>query len=98
MLGSLEAIIGSLKSLVCPNIEIKIVKSGLGGLTEADVELAKTTQSWLIGFNIKVNNSVKQLIKESKIKMDLYEVIYKLIEDVQDFMKSLINPEITEKN
>jgi len=97
VLGSLEAIIGSLKSLVCPNIEIKIVKSGLGGLTEADVELAKTTQSWLIGFNIKVNNSVKQLIKESKIKMDLYEVIYKLIEDVQDFMKSLINPEITEK-
>ncbi|MCD6442267.1 translation initiation factor IF-2 [bacterium] len=97
VLGSLEAIITSLKSLVCPNVEIKIVKSGLGNLTEADVELAKTTQSWLIGFNIKVKNSVKQLIKESKIKMDLYEVIYKLIEDVQDFMKSLVGLEISEK-
>jgi len=97
VLGSLEAIITSLKSLVCPNVEIKIVKSGLGGLTEADVELSKTTQSWLIGFNIKLNNSVKQLIKESKVRMDLYEVIYKLIEDVQDFMKTLVSPEISEK-
>ena len=98
VLGSLEAIIGSLKGLICPDVEVKIVKSGLGGLTEADVELAKTTQSWLIGFNIKVSNSTKQLIKESKIKMDLYEVIYKLIEDIQDFMKSLVSPEILEKN
>ena len=97
VLGSLEAVIGSLKGLVCTNVEIKIIKSGLGSLTEADVELAKTTQSWLIGFNIKVNNSVKQLTKESKIRMDLYEVIYKLIEDVQDFMKTLISPEISEK-
>jgi len=97
VLGSLEAIIGSLKGLICPSIEIKIVKSGLGGLTEADVELAKTTQSWLIGFNIKVNNSVKQLMKESKVKMDSYEVIYKLIEDVQAFMKSLLDPEVLEK-
>ncbi len=97
VLGSLEAIITSLKGLICPNVEVRIVKSGLGGLTEADVELAKTTQSWLIGFNIKVNNSVKQLIKESKVKMDLYDIIYKLIEDVQDFMKSLIKPEILEK-
>lgn len=97
VLGSLDAIVGSLKNLLCPNVEVKIVKSGLGGLTEADVELAKTTQSWLIGFNIKVNNSVKQLIKESKIRIDIYEVIYKLIEDVQIFMKSLISPEISEK-
>jgi len=97
VLGSLEAIITSLKGLICPNIEVRIVKSGLGSLTEADVELAKTTQSWLIGFNIKVNNSVKQLIKESKIRMNFYEVIYKLIEDVQDSMKSLIKPEISEK-
>jgi len=97
VLGSLDAIITNLKGLVCPNVEVKIVKSGLGGLTEADVELTKTTKSWLIGFNIKVNNSVKQLIKESKIRIDVYEVIYKLIEDVQDFMKSLVGLEISEK-
>ena len=97
VLGSLEAIITSLKNLVCPNVEVRIVKSGLGGLTEADVELAKTTQSWLMGFNIKINNSVKKLTKESKVRMDFYDIIYKLIEDVQDFMKSLVKSEILEK-
>lgn len=96
-LGSLKAVIENLKGLTCSNVETRILKSGLGDLTEVDVELAKTTQSWLIGFNVKVNNLAGRLAKELKIRMDLYELIYKLLEDVQDFMKSLLSPEILER-
>jgi translation initiation factor IF-2 len=97
VLGSLEAINNSLKDLVCSDIEVKIIKSGLGSPTEADIETAKTTDSWLISFNVKFGHSVQELIKGSGIKASNYNVIYKLIEDVQDFMKSLVKPETKEE-
>ncbi|MCF7906692.1 translation initiation factor IF-2 [Patescibacteria group bacterium] len=97
VLGSLEAINNSLRDLVCSDVEVKIIKSGLGSPTEADIETAKTTGSWLISFNVSVSHSVQELIKNSGIKASSYNVIYKLIEDVEDFMKSLVKPELKEE-
>jgi translation initiation factor IF-2 len=96
-LGSLEAINNSLRDLVCSDVEVKIIKSGLGSPTEVDIETAKTTGSWLISFNVSVSHSVQELIKNSGIKASSYNVIYKLIENVEDFMKSLVKPEFKEE-
>lgn len=97
VLGSLEAIVQSLEQLEHPEVKIKILKKGLGNLTEADVDLAKNPAAWLIGFNVNISNTAKQLAEEFGLKTDLYHVIYDLIENVKQEMNKLLSVEIIEK-
>ena len=97
VVGSLEAITQDLKKLDHPEIKIKILKKGLGDLTEADVDLAKAAQAWLISFGTQINKAAKQLAYELKLRVNHYQVIYDLTEDIKEEMNKLLSPEISEE-
>jgi len=97
VVGSLEAITQDLKKLDHPEVKIKILKKGLGDLTEADVDLAKAAQAWLISFETQISKSAKQLAYELNLKVSHYQVIYDLTEDIKEEINKMLSPEISEE-
>jgi len=89
--GTLEAILQTIDEE-----SAEIISSGVGIVTESDVELAETTGARIIAFNTKVPNQVKRLAKQRGVKIKEYQIIYKLIEDLQKQMLKLIEPTIDE--
>jgi len=89
VLGSLEAIIESLAKLETPEVKIKIIGQGLGIITEADIQRAETSQAQIIGFHVKPATTVANLARDKKVEIKYYEVIYHLIEAIQDKIKKL---------
>jgi len=97
VLGSLEAIITALEKLnINPEVKIKIIKKGLGDITDADFNLAKSSNAWLVGFHVEVNSTAKGLAEETGYPFYLYQVIYQLIDEAQKQMNGLLKPEIVE--
>lgn len=97
VLGSLEAIIHSLEKLQHPEIKIKIVKKGLGNITESDIDLSQTAKAWIIGFGVDISGPAKQLANELRPKISLYTVIYDLIQEVKEEINKLLPEEIIEE-
>ncbi len=89
--GTLEAIV---QTLDMDNVEL--VGSGLGQVTDGDIELAKATEALIIAFHIKVNNGIKQNAKNEGVRIKQYDVIYHLIEDLQKQMLKLMDSTIDE--
>lgn len=89
--GTLEAIKGSLD-----DDSVELISAKVGGVTEADVELADSTGAGILAFRARVSGRVKQLAKASGVKIRQYEVIYELIEDLQKQMLKLLEPTIDE--
>ncbi|MAF13535.1 MAG: translation initiation factor IF-2 [Parcubacteria group bacterium] len=94
VLGSLEAIIASLTKLEHPEVFLNIVSKGLGNITEGDINRAEASQAIIIGFHTKPSQQVENLAKEKKVTIELYEVIYKLIEEVKAKLEQLLSPEV----
>ncbi len=97
VMGSLEAITQSLEKLDHPEVKIKILKKGLGNITETDVDLAKAPHAWLMGFGTGISNAAKQLADELGLRTDIYYIIYDLIENVREEMNKLLSLEIIEE-
>lgn len=89
VLGSLEAIIESLAKLETGEIKVKIVSKGLGTISETDVLKAEATGAKLIGFHVKPNTATANLARDKKVEVKLYDVIYHLIEYIQEQMKEM---------
>lgn len=94
VVGSLEAIILSLEKLSHPEVEVNIIKKGLGSITEADVLNAEATGAVIMGFHVNPTTSAKELAKEKHIKMKTYKVIYDLIDDVKSKLEAFLEPEL----
>ncbi len=94
--GSLTSVIDSLKTLENEEVSVRIVGSGVGNITENDLQLASTTGAVIYGFNIDFANGLRQLAARDKISVRLYKVIYELIDDVKEELTNLLSPEITE--
>jgi len=90
VLGSGEAIEGSLARIETPEIKIKIVNKGLGNITEGDVTRAQAGSARLIGFNVKVTPLAAKLARETGVKIKIYKIIYELINDLKAEVLSLI--------
>jgi len=97
VLGSLEAIVQSLEQLEHPEVKINVIKKGLGNLTETDVDMAKAPQAWLVGFNVNISNSARQLADEFGLRADVYYIIYDLIENIKQEINKLLSVEIIEE-
>jgi translation initiation factor IF-2 len=97
VLSSLDAITTALKKLEVPEVKIKFVKKGLGEISDNDIELARSSNAWVIGFNVGISKAAKILAEEAKIEINLFNVIYQLIEKTKEKMQSLVEPEIIEK-
>ncbi len=95
--GSAEAIVDALTRLSTPEVQVKIVASGVGGINESDVTLAKTSRALLIGFNVRADSVAKKLADEEGLKPHYYSVIYELIDDVKSAMIGMLKPEFKEQ-
>ena len=95
--GTSEAIVHSLAKLGNDEVEVDVVFSGVGGITESDVNLAATTNSKVIGFNVRSDNNAKKVSEDLGIEISYYSVIYDLIEDVNRLLSGLLEPIFSEK-
>ena len=95
--GTSEAINNSLKKIGNNEVDVDIVSSGVGGISESDVNLAITTGARIIGFNVRSDNKAKKLLEEHGIEANYYSVIYDLIEDTKRLLSGLLEPIYSEK-
>lgn len=97
--GSVEAIAGSLEKMVEENegIAIQVLHTGVGGITESDVTLAKASGCLIIGFNVRANAQARELSSRESIDMRYYNVIYNVIDDVKAIMSGMLSPNIREE-
>ena len=95
--GSIGAIVSSLEKLNNENVRVKVIHTGVGTVTESDVMLAGTTGSIIIGFNVRPTTAVQAFADRENIQIRLYRVIYDIINDVEDAMKGMLDPEFREE-
>ena len=95
--GTNEAINASLLKIGNEEVDVDIVSSGVGGITESDVNLAITTGARIFGFNVRSDNKAKKLLEEQVIEVNYYSVIYDLIEDTKRLLSGLLKPIYSEK-
>ncbi|RIK14716.1 MAG: hypothetical protein DCC52_19395, partial [Chloroflexi bacterium] len=87
--GSLEPIVSSLEKLGDGNLHAKILRQGIGAVTQADVMLAAASQGIIIAFNVNVENAAEALAEQEQVDIRKYNIIYKLIEDIRASVKNL---------
>jgi len=95
--GSVEAISDSLVKLSTDEVKVNMVATGVGGITESDVNLAMASNAIMIGFNVRAESSAKRLIDEEGIDLHYYSVIYELIDEVKSAMTGMLAPEFKEE-
>ena len=95
--GSIEALKGSLEKVNVEGVKISIIRSGVGAVTETDISLAVASNSVIIAFNIRPNQKIIDTAKEKNIEIRQYNIIYKLLEDIEAAMKGMLDPVYEEK-
>jgi translation initiation factor IF-2 len=95
--GSSEAIKDSLLKLSTEEVHIDIVSSGVGGINESDINLAEASNAFIIGFNVRADNTAKKSIKNSSVDIKYYSIIYETIDDISNMVKGLAAPVIKEE-
>ncbi|MGQ0833564.1 MAG: translation initiation factor IF-2 [Gammaproteobacteria bacterium] len=95
--GSAEALRESLAKLSTEEVQVKVVASGVGGITGSDVQLAAASQARIIGFNVRADNAARDAIKETGVDIRYYSIIYEAIDDVKQMMSGMLQPEIKEQ-
>ena len=94
--GSLEAVTESLRKLESDEVRAAFVHRAVGAITENDIALAAATNATLIGFNVRPDRKVRDLAEAEGVEIRTYEIIYKLIEDIEKAMKGMLAPEFEE--
>jgi translation initiation factor IF-2 len=95
--GSSEALVDSLTQLSTDEVKVSIVSSGIGGITESDINLAMASSSVVIGFNVRADASARKLIDAEGIDLRYYSIIYDVIDDVKAAMSGLLSAEVREQ-
>jgi len=94
VLGSLEAILGSLQRMIHPEVEVDVVAKGLGSITEAEVLRAEATGAHILAFHVPVVPAAELLAKQKGVSIRHYKIIYDLLGDVKKELEKLLPPEI----
>jgi len=95
--GSAEALRDALSTIATTDVAVKVVSSGVGGITESDVTLAMASNARIIGFNVRADSSARTMIKESGIDVRYYSIIYEAIDDVKALVTGMLAPEVKEQ-
>ena len=95
--GSVEALCEALAKLSTDEVQVKLVASGLGGITVSDVQLAAASKALIIGFNVRADSGAREAMKETGVEVRYYSIIYEAIDDVKQMMTGLLRPEIKEQ-
>lgn len=95
--GSYEALAGSLKKLSTDEVKVNVLHSGVGGITESDVNLAIASGAFIIGFNVRADGSARKLAESEDVEIRYYNIIYDAIDDVKAAMSGMLAPEEKEQ-
>ncbi len=96
--GSVEAIKSSLEKINVEGVKLSIIRASVGGITESDVVLARASDAIIIGFNVRANGKTEKAAKEAGCQIKTYNIIYKLVEDIENAMKGMLDPTYSEKD
>ncbi|MBI33204.1 MAG: translation initiation factor IF-2 [Gammaproteobacteria bacterium] len=95
--GSAEAIKDSLLNLSNEEVDVDIISNSIGGITESDLNLADASNAFVIGFNVRADNTARKLLKDSSVEVKYYSIIYETIEDISNMISGLSAPIIREE-
>ena len=94
--GSAEAVRNSLEKIDVEGVRINVIRSSVGAITESDIVLAQASNAIIIGFNVRPQNAIKDKAKEAGVEIRLYDIIYKVVEEMEAAMKGMLDPEYEE--
>lgn len=95
--GSVEALVGSLSKFNNDEVHVRVLHSGVGGITERDVILANASNGLIVGFNVRANPQARDLAKKEGISIRYYSIIYDVIDDVKAALTGMLSPTLREK-
>ena len=95
--GSEEAVKNALEKIDVEGVRIKVIRSGVGTITESDIVLANASNAIIIGFNVIPSSITRDVAKQYEVEIRLYQIIYKLVEEMEAAMKGMLDPEYEEK-
>ncbi len=95
--GSAEALADALVKLSTAEVKVKIVLSGVGGITESDAQLAVTSDAIVIGFNVRADGTARKILEEQSIQLRYYSIIYEALDDVKAAMQGMLAPTFREQ-
>ncbi|MBO5120133.1 MAG: translation initiation factor IF-2 [Bacilli bacterium] len=95
--GSLEAVKNALEKIDVEGVKVKVIRSAVGAITESDIVLASASKALIIGFNVRASGKSLDTAKEYGITIKTYDIIYKVVEDMEAAMKGMLDPEFEEK-
>ena len=95
--GSAEAISDALNKLSTEEVQVRVIASGVGGITASDIQLAAASKAFVIGFNVRADAAARDAVKETGVEVRYYSIIYEAIDDVKQKMSGLLAPEIKEQ-
>ena len=95
--GSLEAVKNALEKIDVEGVKVTVIRGGVGAITESDVVLASASSAIIIGFNVRASNTTVDIAKQYGIEIKTYDIIYKVVEDMERAMKGMLDPEFEEK-
>jgi translation initiation factor IF-2 len=94
--GSIEAIVGSLEKMTTDEVRVRVLHTGVGGISESDVILAEASNAPVIGFNVRANKQARDEAERSGVEIRYYSVIYNLIDDIRAVLSGMLEPELRE--
>ncbi|SDU17117.1 translation initiation factor IF-2 [Verrucomicrobium sp. GAS474] len=94
--GSLEAVVGQLRKIESKKVDLEVVHTAVGPISESDILLAKASQAIVIGFGTKTDNAAANAAKREGIQIKLFSIIYELVDQIKDAMAGLLDPELRE--
>lgn len=94
VLGSAEAILGSLEQFKHPKVGIKIIHQGLGNITEADIDRALAGKAIIYGFNVRVDSKMEEIAREKDAQIETYQIIYELLDSIKDKLEKMLGDEM----
>ena len=95
--GSAEAIVGALEDMGNEEVGIDVISSGVGGISESDVNLALTTGAIVLGFNVRADSGARKLAEKESVEIRYYSIIYQLIDEVKQALSGMLDPEQREE-
>lgn len=94
--GSSEAIVAALEKMGTEEVAVRVLHSGVGGVTESDVTLANASQAPILAFNVRANAPARQLAEKEQVEVRYYSVIYDLVDDIKATLEGLLDPTLRE--
>jgi len=95
--GSAEALRDSLSKIGTDEASVKVIASGVGGITESDVSLAAASRARIIGFNVRADGAARSAMKDQGVEINYYSIIYEALDDVRSWVAGMLKPEIKEQ-